>query len=88
MTTKVNTHTIALVGGPMNAHVEGEHVLRTIDRIEEEGLPDRVTATPAGMFFDLDVPTGVGRYERDEDRELDLPASQPEAVYVWTVPTS
>lgn len=85
MTTEVKPHTIALVGGPMNAHVEDEIIERTIHRVDQAGLPQRITATPAGLFFDLDVPDDVGRYERDDDRVLDLPV-QPEAVYVWTVP--
>lgn len=87
MTTEVKTHTIALIGGPLNAHVDGEHVCRTIDRIDEEGLPERITATPVGLFFDLDVPANVGRYERDPEGRTEDPV-QPEAVYRWLVPSA
>lgn len=85
MSTQVKPHTIALVGGPLNAHMDGEHVMRSIDRIDEEGLPEVITATPAGLFFDLEVPDTVGRYERDHELLVDVPVA-PAAVYVWTVP--
>lgn len=75
---------VVLVGGPLNAHLDDEHVIRTIER---PGLPQRITATPGGLFFDLDVPATVGRYERDDEREVDDVVA-PDAVYVWTPPVA
>jgi hypothetical protein len=81
------TFHVALIGGPLNAHRHDAHVERTID-VNSDEPPRVITATPAGLFFDLAVPKDVGRYGKvDEDSRIagivgELP-DHPDAFYEW-----
>jgi hypothetical protein len=91
MTAETKPLTVALVGGPLNGHDDDGVVLRALDQgvgtmSPPTEPPERITATPAGLFYDLNVPTGVGRYERWRgERKVDETVTV-DATYVWTLP--